>query len=46
MDCDFPRCPQWSEDECIGARNVSNEIHCFDGGTPGTYSAHNFRHVW
>ena len=34
----FHRCPQWSEDECLATRNVSNEIHCFDGGAPGGWS--------
>lgn len=25
-------CPQWSEDEQLCARNVTNEVHFFDGG--------------
>ena len=29
------RCPQWSEDEQLCARNVTNEVHFFDGGLPG-----------
>ena len=32
--CSF-RCPQWSEDEQLCARNVTNEVHFFDGGLPG-----------
>ena len=29
------RYPQWSEDECLCCRNVTNEVHCFDNGIPG-----------
>ena len=29
------RCPQWSDDENLCARNVTNEVHCFEGGAPG-----------
>ena len=32
------RCPQWSDDEQLSARNVTNEVHCFEGGAPGNYS--------
>ncbi|XP_064394143.1 eukaryotic translation initiation factor 2A-like [Halichondria panicea] len=28
-------CPQWTEDEQVCARNVTNEVHCFSGGAPG-----------
>lgn len=28
-------CPQWSEDDQLAARNVTNEVHCFDRGLPG-----------
>ncbi|XP_065887249.1 eukaryotic translation initiation factor 2A-like [Dysidea avara] len=28
-------CPQWSEDECLCCRNITNEVHCFDNGIPG-----------
>ena len=28
-------CPQWSDDEQLCARNVTNEVHCYDGGLPG-----------
>ena len=29
------RSPQWSDDEQLCARNVTNEVHCFEGGLPG-----------
>jgi translation initiation factor 2A len=29
------RCPQWSEDEALCTRSVTNEVHCFEAGTPG-----------
>lgn len=28
------RCPQWSDDELVCARNVTNEVHFFEGGEP------------
>ena len=31
------RCPQWTDDELVCARNVTNEIHFFEGGCPGMY---------
>jgi len=34
-DCSPFRCPQWTEDEQLCARNVTNEVHFFDGGLPG-----------
>ena len=29
------RSPQWSDNEQLCARNVTNEVHCFEGGAPG-----------
>ena len=29
------RSPQWSDNEQLCARNVTNEVHCFEGGLPG-----------
>ena len=34
------RCPQWTDDEDVCARNVNNEIHFFEGGCPGTEAAY------
>lgn len=33
--CWCSRSPQWSDDEQLCARNVTNEVHCFEGGLPG-----------
>ena len=32
------RCPQWTDNEQLCARNVTNEVHCFRGGAPGIIS--------
>ena len=37
------RCPQWTEDEQLCSRNVTNEVHCFDGGQPGIDSYYYIR---
>ena len=30
--CSVHRCPQWTKDEAVAARNVSTEVHFYDGG--------------
>ena len=29
------RCPQWSDDEQLCCRSVTNEVHCYENGRPG-----------
>ena len=31
------RCPQWTKDEKLCSRNVTNEVHCFEQGRLGIH---------